>query len=368
MKWSWRIARVAGIDIRMHATFPLLFAWIALIAFQSGVRSASALVGTFALFLAIFVLVVLHECSHALTARHFGIHTRDITLLPIGGVARLERMPRVPRQELLITIAGPALNVAFAIILYAALAITGNLHHVSEIARAGAIPLNWGSALAQLMIVNVSLAVFNLLPAFPLDGGRVLRALLAMRSGDYAKATVTAARIGRAFALIFGLAGLFVLNNPLLVIIALFVWLSAATEAHAVQTAAALEGVPLRALVVTDVRTISPNDSLGAIAEATVHGFQQDYPVVENGQVVGMLTRSDLIRGLAKFGRDAMAASAMRAEFPTVAPETSAEDALKGLSSSGVTAIPVMRGRQLVGLLTSDNVMEYLMLRGAVTK
>ena len=191
MKWSWHVGRIAGIDIRVHATFPLLFAWIALSAVRSGATPASVL-GTVALILTVFTLVVLHEYAHALVARRFGVHTRDITLLPIGGIARLERMPREPRQELLIALAGPAVNVLLAVILYAALALSGDLARLRELDAAGTATMTSATALAQLFAINVSLAVFNLLPAFPLDGGRVLRALLAMRGGDYTK------EIGRA--------------------------------------------------------------------------------------------------------------------------------------------------------------------------
>jgi Zn-dependent protease len=363
MKWSWRIGRVAGIAIAVHATFPLLLAWVALAALGAGGTPAAVLAAV-GLVLAVFATVVLHELGHALTARHFGIRTTEITLLPIGGIAHMERLPREPRHELLITLAGPAVNVAIAGLLYAGLALAGMSPRLPVLATGGAVSPSM--LLAQLLWLNLWLAAFNLLPAFPLDGGRVLRALLAMRHHDYARATATAARVGRAFALLFGLAGLFVLRSPFLVVIALFVWLAAATEAAAVQTAAALERVPLTQLMVTDVRTLGPDEPLARAAELTVAGFQQDFPVVEGGVLVGMLTQRDLVRGLAESGGTGLVRAAMRREFGSATPEEQAEDALRRLATSGERTLPVVRGGTLLGVLTTENVMEFVTLRAAL--
>ncbi|MDF2775670.1 MAG: Peptidase [Geminicoccaceae bacterium] len=365
MRWSWRIGRLAGIDVYVHATFPLLLAWIALSAYQRQ-QSTAAVVGAIAFILAIFGIVVLHELGHALTARRYGIATRDITLLPIGGVARLERMPREPRQELLVALAGPAVNVALAAVLYLVLiAIRG-----AGASTADALTLNdsvsGGSLLARLIAVNVWLALFNLIPAFPMDGGRVLRALLAMRSRNYARATETAARVGRFFALLFGLIGLFVVGNPFLVFIALFVWLGAAAEAAAVQTSAMLDGVPLSQVMITDVRTLAPDEPLRRAMELTLSGFQQDFPVVEHGAVVGLLTRQQLVRGLAERGADAPVDTVMGREFQMAGPDDPVEEALTRLKSCACHAMPVVRGRELLGVLTTENVGEFIMLRAAL--
>ena len=226
MKWSWRIGRIAGIDVYVHSTFLLLLAWVAISHYLEHQRLADAAYGLF-FIITLFGIVVLHELGHALTARQFGIRTRDITLLPIGGLARLERMPEDPRQELLVALAGPAVNVVLAGVLFAILAFTSGLAALNNVKLVG------GSFLANLVAVNVALAVFNLLPAFPMDGGRVLRAFLAMRM-DYVRATQVAANIGQALALMLGFIGLSS-NNPFLVFIALFVWMGAAQEASMVQ-------------------------------------------------------------------------------------------------------------------------------------
>jgi Zn-dependent protease/predicted transcriptional regulator len=365
MRWSWRIGRLAGIDVYVHATFPLLLAWIAVSAYQRQ-QSTAAVVGAVAFILAIFGIVVLHELGHALTARRYGIATRDITLLPIGGVARLERMPREPRQELLVALAGPAVNVALAALLYVLLlAIRGAAASTTD-ALTLDDPVAGGSLLARLIAVNVWLALFNLIPAFPMDGGRVLRALLAMRSRNYARATETAARVGRFFALLFGLIGLFVVGNPFLVFIALFVWLGAAAEASAVQTSAMLDGVPLSQVMITDVRTLEPGDPLRRAMELTLTGFQQDFPVLEHGAVVGLLTRQQLVRGLAERGPDAPVGSVMGREFQSVTPDEPVEEALTRLKACACHAMPVVRGRELIGVLTTENVGEFIMLRAAL--
>ena len=190
MRWSYRIARVAGIDVYLHATFLLLLAWIGFGAYRSG--GAPAAVEGVVLILVVFAIVVMHELGHALVARRFGIPTKDITLLPIGGVARLQSMPREPRQELAIAVAGPAVNVALALLIAAILAATGRLGSPAAIFAADEGTLTGGGLLRQLLQINVVILLFNLIPAFPMDGGRVLRALLAVRSGDYARATVQA--------------------------------------------------------------------------------------------------------------------------------------------------------------------------------
>src|SRR3989338_8779962 len=209
MKWSTRIGTFAGIDVYVHTTFLILIAWVAFAHWQTGHSAAAAMEGV-AFILALFGCVVLHEFGHALTARRFGIKTRDITLLPIGGLARLERMPDDPRQELWVALAGPAVNVVIAAALFFSLRLTASLWSLSDAARVG------GGVVSQLMWVNVVLVAFNLLPAFPMDGGRVLRALLARRLA-YARATQIAATVGQGMAILFGVVGLF--SNPMLMFI-----------------------------------------------------------------------------------------------------------------------------------------------------
>jgi Zn-dependent protease/CBS domain-containing protein len=364
VRWSYRVARVAGIGIYVHATFLILLAWVAFSGYQQGGRAAA--IGGLLFILALFAIVVLHEFGHALTARRFGIPTRDITLLPIGGVARLERMPREPRQELLIAIAGPAVNIALAALIYLLLVATGRRPELGNpLSPVGAFVGD--DFLTELLNVNVWLAEFNLIPAFPMDGGRVLRALLAMRSGNYAQATAAAARVGRFFALVFAVIGLFVAPNPILVFIALFVWLGAAGEAATEQTTATLDGVPLQRVMITDMRTLSPGDPLERGVQYILAGFQQDFPVVDEwGGVVGVLTRARLVKALAERGPQAPVGEVMHRGFQTADPDEPIEQALARLRACDCNALPVVRGRTLLGLLTLDNVGEYVMIQMAL--
>ncbi len=219
MKWSWRIGRIAGIDVYIHATFLILLAWVGIGHYMAHADIWDAARGV-GFILALFGVVVLHELGHALAARRYGIRTRDITLLPIGGVARLERIPDNPRQELVVALAGPAVNVALAGGLYVVIGLVDTLETLTQAQNVG------GSFLSELMWANVALAVFNMLPAFPMDGGRVLRALLAARM-PHVQATQIAAAVGQAMALLFGFVGLLA-GTPLLIFVALFVWLAAA--------------------------------------------------------------------------------------------------------------------------------------------
>ena len=355
MKWSWKLGRFAGIDVFMHATFLLLVGWVLLAHWLQGESLAAALEGL-GFILALFGCVVLHEYGHALTARKYGIKTRDITLLPIGGVARLEKMPDEPIQELWVALAGPAVNVVIAAVLYGWLQITDGLAPLSDL-EVGA-----GSFIERLMVVNLFLVGFNMLPAFPMDGGRVVRALLAMRM-EYTRATQIAASLGQIMAILFGFLGL--LANPFLLFIAFFVWIGAAQEASMVQMKSALAGIPVSRAMLTDFRTVAPTDSLDHAVQLILAGSQQDFPVVSNSQVVGVLTRSNVLRGLTERGPKTPIAEMMHREFEIFDSYEMLEVAFARLQACQCQTVPVTHGGQLVGLLTMDNVGEFLMIQGA---
>lgn len=356
MKWSTRIGTFAGIDVYVHTTFLILIAWVGFAHWQDG-RSVAAVLGGVAFTLSLFLCVLLHEFGHALTARRFGIRTKDITLLPIGGVAQLERMPDDPRQELWVALAGPAVNVVIAASLALVLLVT------SGFAPIDSLDVATGSFLERLMIVNIGLVLFNLLPAFPMDGGRVLRALLALRM-DYSRATQLAANVGQGLALLFGLVGLF--SNPFLVFIALFVWIGAGQEAAMTQMKSALGGIRLERAMITDFRTLAPHDSLARAVELLLAGAQQDFPVVEDGAVVGILTRSDLLTALARQDQAAPVADVMRRDFCVADAADQIETALERLQAHDCHTVPVVSSGALVGLLTMDNVGELLSVQAAM--
>ncbi len=355
MRWSWKLGRFAGIDVFVHATFLILIGWVLLSHWLTGETLTAALEGM-GFILALFGCVVLHEYGHALTARRYGIKTRDITLLPIGGVARLERMPDKPAQELWVALAGPAVNVVIAVVLFLWLQLTSSLVPVSE------LEVGRGSFLERLMVVNLFLVGFNMVPAFPMDGGRVVRALLAMRM-EYTRATHIAASLGQSIAILFGFLGL--LSNPFLLFIAFFVWIGAAQEASMVQMKSALAGIPVSRSMLTDFRTLTPHDTLAHAVEMILAGSQQDFPVISDDRVVGILTRADLLAGLTRQGPQTPVTEVMRREFEVFDSYDMLETAFARLQACQCQSAPVTHDGRLVGLLTLDNVGEFLMIQAA---
>ena len=356
MRWSWKIGRLAGINVYVHATFLFLVLFILVAYWVQGHSMATALAGL-AFILLIFACVVLHELGHAVTARRYGIRTRDIILLPIGGVARLERMPEQPTQELWVALAGPAVNIVIAAGLFAFVTVLGVHVELGKMHWAG------GDFLVRLMVANLWLAGFNLLPAFPMDGGRVLRALLATRT-SYTRATQIAAHVGQAMALLFGFAGLF--TNPMLLFIALFVWMGAEAEASMVQIHTSIGRIPVQQVMLTEFQTLRPDDTLGRAIELTLSGFQQDFPVVFGDRVLGVLTREGLMRTLAQQGSDVPVREAMQRDFQVVDSHDMLEHALGLLHSCHCRALPVQHDGRLIGMLNTENVGEFMMIQSAL--
>jgi len=360
VRGSLRLLRAFGIDISVHWTFLLLIAWVVFDATRRGANAAGAAAAV-VFVVAIFVCVVLHELGHALTARRFGIQTRGITLLPIGGVAALERMPTEPVQELLIAVAGPAVNVAIAGVLFPVAYFVGDI----EMAEAPLAATGVGF-LGQLALVNLALVVFNMLPAFPMDGGRVLRALLAIWM-DYGRATAIAAGAGQVMAMLFVMWGLFG-GNPMLVLIAVFVFLGGQAEAHAAQTRSAMVGARVADAMLTEFRVLSPDATLREAADALIAGSQQDFPVVDAELgLVGMLSRRQLIEGASRAGFGGLVAEAMGRDGRPLRETDDLASAIESLGSREPAAAVVRNGR-VVGLLTQENVGEYLMLREAARR
>lgn len=355
MGWSLKFGTIAGIRVQVHFTFLIFMAWIVLSGLMQG-KSRQVVLANAGFMLGLFACVVLHEFGHALTAKRYGILTKDITLLPIGGVARLERMPDDPRQELWVALAGPAVNVAIGAALWLWFAITRGGPNLAG------IQLESGSFLDRILLVNISLVVFNLLPAFPMDGGRVLRALLATRM-EYTRATQVAASLGQSMALLFGLVGFF--YNPFLMFIALFVWIGAAQEASMVQMKYALGGIPVSAAMMTTFQTVEPEDSLDRVSQLILSGSQQDFPVVDAGRVVGIITRDGLMKALQKPDYQVVR-DVMQKDIALADSSDMLEGALQRLQESASRTLPVLRDQRLVGMLTAENLGEFLMIRSAL--
>jgi Zn-dependent protease/CBS domain-containing protein len=355
MSWSIPIIRIAGIQLRIHITFLLLIAWIAL-------GSVSAVI----FVLLLFLCVVLHEFGHALAAKAYGINTPDITLLPIGGVARLERIPEEPKQELVIAAAGPAVTAIIALCLFVVIAARGGTDFGASVQS--------GDLVVDIFKINVWLLLFNLIPAFPMDGGRVLRALLATRL-SYARATQIAATVGQGFAFFFGIVGLFGIPglfsaNPFLIFIAFFVYIGASQEAALAQMRDVSRRFPVSSAMVREFRSLPENATLEEAVDALLATSQHDFPVLdEAGNVAGILTRHDLIAALRKNDPAIRVGDVMRRDIPTVTTGTRFEEAFRIMQECNCPAVPVLDSmKRLVGLLTPENVSELMMVQSALPR
>jgi len=357
MKWSLKLGKLLGIDVYLHFTFLLLLGFLGFYYWRASHNVEATLLGI-AFIVALFGCVVLHELGHALMARRYGIKTRDITLLPIGGIARLEKMPEKPMQEFWVALAGPAVNVIIAVVLLVGLAVTGGFTPVAEISTTG------GSFWQRLLVLNLILIAFNLLPAFPMDGGRVLRALLALRLGRR-RATAIAANVGQVMAVLFAIVGFF--YNPFLIFIGIFVYLGAQAEAGMVEMQSALAGLRVRDAMMTRYRTLTSQDTLAKAVTELLAGSQQDFPVIENEQPVGMLLRNDLVKALSEGRRDAVVTEGMCRDCETVDEAASLKDAVESMRARQCATMPVVAGGRMVGLLTLENVTEMIMVNAAMS-
>jgi Zn-dependent protease/predicted transcriptional regulator len=346
-----RAFRLLGVPVRFHFTFLLLL--IFLIVTDLGYESR----GNFVLFLVgLFASVLLHELGHAFVASRFGVRTLEIVMFPIGGLSRMERSLR-PAEELWISLAGPAVNLVLAVAAFGYLAAThGNVAiQVSDLLQPSEANL-----LPRLAFANLLLAGFNLLPAFPMDGGRVLRALLSfIRPED--EATRMAAWMGRALAISMGLYGLLA-PQFMLVFFAFFIWLGAAQESTAALGRTLTHGIPVRAAMITDFRHLDHGDTIRDAANLLLATSQQDFPVMHGDQVIGLLDRNLLLRALAAEGPDAYVAGVMDRDYLALDPYADLAEMLPLMAQNNKCAL-VMQGEQLVGLLTTENLAEFLRLR-----
>ncbi len=359
MRWSVNIGTIAGTAIRIHITFLMFLAWIFAANWASGGPAAAW--GSVLFMVLLFACVVAHEFGHIFTARAFGVSTPDVTLLPIGGVARLERIPEAPYQEFLVAIAGPLVNVVIAGALILVFHTDLRAAYLASVDNA-TIPM-----VSRLAEVNLFLAVFNMIPAFPMDGGRVLRALLASRLG-FTRATEIAAAIGQGVAFVLGFVGLF--SNALLIFIAIFVYLAAASEAQLVAIRSMSRGVPVSAAMMTQFATLLPEAHVDEAVQTLLRTSQSEFPVADaSGRPAGLLVRADLIRALKELGPDAKVAQAMSKELPTVSIRAHLDDAFQLIQQKEAPAVGVVdAGGKLAGLVTSETIGEMLMVREAMPK
>jgi stage IV sporulation protein FB len=351
VRWSFRLITIAGIRIEVHVTFLLMVAGLAL--FRGSSNPAWFTVGE---LLLVFTCVLLHELGHALAARRYGIQTREIVLLPVGGLARLERMPEKPSQEIVVALAGPGVNLVLVTAIGAWLALSGESPETALARAETGLP-------EFLLAANLAMLLFNLVPAFPMDGGRVLRAALALAM-PYPRATRIAALVGQGFALVFAVVGIFA-RTPVLVFIALFVFMAAGEERALVQTRASLSGLPVSAAMVTAFMSVETRHELQHAVDLMLAGDQQDFPVLEGGRYLGMLARASLIQGLREQGPTAPVGRIVRMDVEPIDASWPLERAVQVMRAGRHSAVPVTMRGQLVGLLTLENVSELLMVQEA---
>ncbi len=338
MRWSFKVARIAGIDIRVHiGTFILLLGGFLYIYSYTGDRNGA--LNAVLIWVCVFICVLLHELGHAFAAKAYGITTVDITLHPLGGLARLERMPDKPWQELVVALAGPLVNVIIAAVL-----------------------------VRVLLWINTLMFFFNLIPAFPLDGGRVLRALLATRM-KYIRATQIAATIGQGLALAMGVSAFAIFKGNIpLILIAIFIYMGAETEAAVVQMRYMTAGLPVSSAMVTRFDTLDHKATLNEAIDMLLGTSQHEFAVlVDNGGFAGLLTKNNLILALRRSGPETLVTDVMITGLPTILPNTSFERALALVQQTSSPALPVVDNTgRLIGLFTPENVSELLLVRNAL--
>lgn len=356
MPWSLRVGSVGGTAILIHVTFLLFLIWLGVVYWRAGGPEA-AVQGTIFIVL-LFLCVLLHELGHVFAARYYGVKTRDVTLWPFGGIASMEEMPEKPGQELIVALAGPAVNVAIAAVLllwFGARVDPEKLASIDDPAISLAV---------KVAGANIMLVVFNMIPAFPMDGGRVLRALLAMRMGN-ARATELAATIGQGFAILFGVLG--VLYNPMLVIIAVFIFFAASGEAAQAQLRAVAQATLVSDAMITEFQSLGPRSTVNEAVEALIRTTQKEFPVVDAlGQLRGVLTRDAMIKALKERGPDTPVIEVMQTDIPTVPARAKLDRALRSLMERGRPVVGVTDAQdRLVGLLTLENLGEMMMVESA---
>jgi stage IV sporulation protein FB len=362
MGGSFKIGRTFGIDVKVHWTFFLLLIFFAYLGFQESGNVLGGVV-TALVVVALFFCVLLHEFGHSLVAQRFGIEVPDITLLPIGGIARLKNLPEKPWDEVKIAIAGPLVNVVLAPIFFVIAALLGAdlLAPPNLITGLDSV----GQVFAYLGYLNVALALFNLIPAFPMDGGRVLRGLLATRYGPV-RATDISSAVGQFFAIAFFLIGLLG-GQILLALVAVFIFFGASGEAQMVRQRELMRGLSVSDVMGTKPRTetVTPYHNFGQVLDSVLHGYQEDFPVVdEGGNLVGIVTRNEILAAAHSPDRYATVRDLMKTDVPTISPDADLfTDGYRALQESGLRALPVTKNGELVGMLTTDDVGQASLIR-----
>lgn len=353
------LGKVKGIKISIHWTFLILIVWIIISNFQQQ-KSGDELVFTLLFILSLFACVILHELGHALTAAGFGLRTQSITLLPIGGVAQMEELPEKPTQELAVAFAGPAVNLIISGILYGIMYLFNLLPNLVDI-----FFISGENFLFSLFIANIALAVFNLIPAFPMDGGRVLRALLSYRLGRD-KGTRIAALTGEIIAI--GFVGIGIFYNPVLVFVGIFVYLGARTESSYVHSKSILSDYMVKDMLITKYDTVSSQDTIGAAAKLLLAVQAKDFLVSEGNKITGTLNRDAIIYALSERGGNSLVREAMNQNFISFNLQDTADKVYRETLKTRQSIFPVYENENLIGVVDTDNLTEFLLINEAQRK
>ena len=343
MKGSIRLFKFQGISINVHITFFLLL----LLFMYSGFKGVVLILG-------VFTFVTLHELCHSLVAQKFGIRVREITLLPIGGVASMAKMPEKPYEEFFISVAGPLLNIAVILIFYFPLYFLIGSSTLHSFFTRGPSLESWPHVLVYIYWINLVLAVFNLIPAFPMDGGRILRSVLARRMG-YKKATRIAVNFGHIFALLFGYLG-FVHGNIMLIAIAVFIYMAASSEELQVDIKETLKKFTVKDIMPSRFLTLDGDTSLTKVLELIFHSHQEDFPVLKEGRMIGFVTRKDIISGIHQHGTSAPVREIMRKKFPVLRVSDPLDKAQNMMQENNMKALPVLRSGSVIGVVTIEDI------------
>ena len=361
MKGSLSLGRIAGIRVQIHWTFLLIIGWVTFVEMQKGSDLSTILI-TIVFVLVIFACVVLHELGHALAARRYGIATRKITLLPIGGVASLEKMPEDPKQELVVALAGPAVNVVIALILMIFLYPFPD--YSSEMEQLQTI--NKGNFLFYLFATNVMLVLFNAIPAFPMDGGRVLRALLAFRM-DRVRATQIAASLGQVIAFVFAMIGFFNPQYFWLIIIGIFVYFGASGEYLMIKQLSVLRGHRVREAMMTHFTLLHPDDNLQHLAEVLLAGTERNFVVaIPDKGVVGILPQQAVINAFQQKRRDLPVHRFMQTDFTAVHPDEELTEIYRQVQGRNQQFFPVVEQDRIAGTIDMENINEFMMIQASL--
>ncbi len=361
MKWTLNLGKLLGVQIKVHWTFFLLLGWVVYIDYSQG-NDINTMMMNIVYVLSIFFCVVLHEMGHIQMARKYGINTKKITLLPIGGVASLEKIPENPRQELWVALAGPFVNIIIAAIIFPFLSDLAS-YIPEDISSENTSFMIGDHFWFSLFSVNLLLVVFNMIPAFPMDGGRVFRALLAMKMGRL-QATNVASTVGQFAAVFFLIIGLF--YNPILILIAVFIFFGAKGEHHMVQQTELLRGHKVSEAMITHFEMVDIRKKISGMTDLLISNSDDIFLVMSNKEFKGIVRRKDLLSAIKEDKTDLTLKDLLRTDFDTVKPTDNLSKILPMIRKHGQSTFPVLDGKEPKGIISLDSIQRYMAVQGAL--